>query len=128
MDNPLRAALKAFDAAARGAFEIIAAFWRLMQQAVFHHGTGHEVALATAATAPSSFVARGLQKGSKDASCLNGEHLNLSARIRIETEGARRTGHRLHERRRGNGPEGRRGRFPFCVQGLLLNGIGLDSG
>jgi len=86
MDNPLRAALKAFDAAARGAFEIIAAFWRLMQQAVFHHGTGHEVALATAATAPSSFVARGLQKGSKDASCLNGEHLNLSARIRIETE------------------------------------------
>jgi hypothetical protein len=28
MDNPLRAALKVFDAAVRGAFDIVAAFWR----------------------------------------------------------------------------------------------------
>jgi hypothetical protein len=28
MDNPLRTALKIFDAAARGAFDIAAAFWR----------------------------------------------------------------------------------------------------
>jgi hypothetical protein len=34
MDNPLRAALKTFDAAVRGAFDIIAAFWRPLHAVV----------------------------------------------------------------------------------------------
>jgi hypothetical protein len=52
-----------------------------MQQAVLDHGSGHEVGLARASTAPGALVARGLGERLEHASGFDGEHLNLSARI-----------------------------------------------
>ena len=51
MDNPLRAALKIFDAAVRGAFDIVAAFWRpLLRQPEKQEPPVIERAKATAPT------------------------------------------------------------------------------
>jgi hypothetical protein len=51
MDNPLRAALKAFDTAVRGAFDIVAAFWRpLIRQPKKHEPPVIERTKAPAST------------------------------------------------------------------------------
>jgi hypothetical protein len=73
-------------------------------QAAFDQQLAEEMALAPASTSIGTEIAGRLQQGFEDASGFDGEHLNISARIWVETNG-----------RPSNGPSS----FQCCVDGEI---------